>query len=141
MRTTIENASIGEEVARSANLDDNAFACGFGGWSWYRLENAEINGQAMDPAQSRWYKSGIFPNVWHFGAGLEYMPWKQVGKYFDGVEIALRVEYARYYQTLGLDLSEIPLDELRLLFATLDDIPGSDRVVRDEFLFGLSISF
>jgi hypothetical protein len=112
------------------------------GWSWYRLENVQINGIPLDPAESQWiHPGGFMPNVWHYGLGIEFIPWWRVGRNFDGVEIAMRIEYARYTQDLGLDLSEIPLSQLRLVFPTLGDIPGKDRVVCNNLMFGISISF
>ena len=111
------------------------------GWVWYRLENAQVNGVPFVPANSAWVKPRrIWPNVWHFGAGLEFVPWKRNGRYFHGAEIAVRLEYARYVQDLGLDLSRIPLEELGLVFRTAADIPGG-RATRDDFLIGLTLTF
>jgi hypothetical protein len=44
-------------------------------------------------------------------------------------------------QFLGLDLSGIPLENLGLVFTTLGDVPSSERVYRNEFAFGLTLSF
>jgi hypothetical protein len=79
--------------------------------------------------------------VWHFGAGIEYVPWTRIGKFASGAEVAFRFEYARYVQDLGLDLTSISLDRLEFFFDTLGDVPGGDRVTRDDFLFGITVSF
>ena len=89
----------------------------------------------MDQAKEVW------PNVWHVGLGIEYIPWKRVGKFPSGMDLAFRFEYARYMENLGLDLSAVPLGKLEIFFPTLGDVPGSDRVHRDDFVFGLSLSF
>jgi hypothetical protein len=49
-RTTIENASNGEEVASSTNLDDNAFAYGFGGGLMIRVYDSRKK-EAVKPVQ------------------------------------------------------------------------------------------
>lgn len=112
------------------------------GWSWYRLENVSANGVPFEPAITDWIKpDGIWPNTWHLGIGIELVPWKRVGKLPRGAELAFRVEYARYWQNLGLDLSKVSLQRLQLLFPTLGDVPGADRVHRDDFVFGMTLSF
>jgi len=112
------------------------------GWSWYRLENVRANGEPFTQAESDWVKpNSIWPNVWHLGLGIEFIPWKRVGKFPGGMELAFRFEYARYMEDLGLDLSGVPLDELGLIFNTLGDVPGGDLVTRDDFIFGLTLSF
>lgn len=112
------------------------------GWSWYRLENVRANGEVFDPAATDWIKpKSIWPNTWHFGLGVEFIPWKRFGKLPGGLDLALRIEYARYVQDLGLDLSQISLDRLGILFDELGDIPGTESVTRDDFLLGATLSF
>jgi hypothetical protein len=118
------------------------FVKGGYGWIWYRAENTQANGVPFDPASSDWVKPRrIWPNAWHFGAGIEYIPWKRSGRYFRGAELAFRVEYTRYIHDLGLDLSGIPLERLDLLYDSIGDLPGGDRVTREDFLLGLTLSF
>jgi hypothetical protein len=112
------------------------------GWSWYRLENAQANGVPFEPANTDWIKpKNIWPNVWHFGVGLEYIPWKSIGTFPGGTELSLRFEYGRYMESLGLDLSSISLDHLSVAFPTLGDVPLDAQVARNDFLFGLTLSF
>jgi hypothetical protein len=75
------------------------------GWSWYRLEKVQANGEPFEPAESEWIKpKSIWPNVWHIGLGIEFIPWKRVGKFPGGVDVSFRFEYALYMENLGLDL-------------------------------------
>jgi hypothetical protein len=112
------------------------------GWSWYRAENIQANDIAFDPSRTDWIgPDSIWPNVWHFGLGLEYIPFRRVGLFPGGVELAFRLEYARYYETLGLDLSLIPLDRLSTFFTYLGEVPGGERVTRNDYTFGMTLSF
>jgi len=113
------------------------------GWAWYRLENVSIVGDLLDPPDSPWIgPSNVLPNVWHYGLGLEYVPSRRVGLIPGGLEVAFRLEYGRYTQALGLDLSDIPLEDLSLLFPTLGDVPSEGtRVHRDDLMLGVSLTF
>jgi hypothetical protein len=118
------------------------FVKGGYGWAWYRIENVQANGVPFEPAESEWIKPrNLWPNVWHFGAGVEFIPWRRYGKFTGGAEIAFRLEYARYVQDLGLDLSGVTLDRLDIFFDTLGEVPGNSRVTRDDFLAGVTLSF
>lgn len=111
------------------------------GWSWYRVENAQSDGQPLQPAESTWVKPSIWPNVWHLGLGLEMIPWKRVGKLPGGLELSFCLQYALYMENLKLDLSQLALSDLGLIFPTLGDVPGNKLVTRNEFLFGLTITY
>jgi len=112
------------------------------GWSWYRIENVQSDGIPFTPAESEWYgPDNVLPNVWHYGLGVELIPWKRVGQFGSGIEVALRLELARYSQTLGLDLSQVRLADLQTFFNTLADVPGGTRVARTDVLVGLSLTF
>jgi hypothetical protein len=117
------------------------FVKGGYGWSWYRLENVQADGVPFDPANSSWFDPGWWPGVWHYGLGVEWIPWRRPGVDGGGFEVAMRLEYARYQQALRLDFSDVPLEELELLFPTLGDVPADARVHRNDFLLGLSITF
>jgi hypothetical protein len=112
------------------------------GWSWYRVENARANGVPFEPADSEWFgPDSVWPNVWHYGLGAEFVPFRRVGTDSGGIEVAVRLEYVRYTQILGLDLSEVALDELSVLFNTLADVPNAERVHRNDLTVGLVITF
>lgn len=118
--------------------DFNALAL----WSWYRVENVQSNAVPFEPADSEWFGPGsLWPNVWHYGLGVELIPFRRVGTEGGGLELALRLEYVRHRQTLALDFSEVALEELRFLFTTLGDVPASERVHRNDFTVGLVLTF
>jgi hypothetical protein len=118
------------------------FVKGGYGWSWYRLENIQANGVPFPTSESAWIKpNSIWPNTWHLGAGVEYIPWKRIGTFVDGIDVAFRAEYNWYTQTLGVDLSGVALSDLDLLFDTLADVPGGERATRNVFTFGATVSF
>ncbi len=113
------------------------------GWSWLRLENVQTDGIPFTPATTDWTgPDNILPNVRHYGLGLEVVPWPRVGDaLLTGLDVGLRVEFVRYSQALGLDLSHVPLERLQLLFPTLADVPSSERVNRNDFIIGVTLSF
>ena len=110
------------------------------GWSWYRLEDVRDSNGPFDPVDTDWISPGFWPNVWHFGAGIEIVPLKRVGVLPGGLDLAFRVEYNRYNETLGVDLSSIPLENLGIIFPTLADLPDAGTH-RDELLLGITLSF
>lgn len=111
------------------------------GWSWYRLEDVQSNGTPFDPVNSSWFDPSWWPNVWHYGLGIEWVPWRRAGVDGGGFEVAARLEYARFQQTLRIDFSEVPLEDLSPIFPTLADIPSNTGVHRNDFLIGFSITF
>ncbi len=117
------------------------FVKGGYGWSWYRLQDVQSNGVPFDPANTDWFKPSLWPTVWHYGLGVEFIPWKRVGIDGGGIEAAIRLEYARFQQTLRLDFSDVPLGDLAILWDKLGDVPVDTRVSRNDFLIGVSITF
>jgi hypothetical protein len=118
------------------------FVKGGYGWAWYRVENVQANGVPFDPAESEWWgPDNVFPNVWHYGVGAEFIPWKRIGRMPGGLELALRVELTRYSQGLGLDLSQVPLRDLEIFFSTLEEVPSARRVARNDLLVGFTLTF
>ena len=112
------------------------------GWSWYRLEKIQANGVPFENSESDWIKpNSLWPNVWHLGAGFEYVPWKRSGPGTGGFELALNAEYCWFTEKLGIDLSGVSLEELDLLYDTLGDVPNDERASRHVFTFGLTASF
>jgi len=112
------------------------------GWSWYRLEDAKANGEPFSTPNSPWLgNKNILPNTFHLGAGFEYIVIKSFGQFPSGIDLSIRAEYALSTEKLDLDLSSIPLENLRLLFPTLNDIPNQGTVTRHNVLLGLTLSF
>ena len=118
------------------------------GWSWYRLENVMSNGVLFEDPNSEWFNqpsfdsfSSVLPNTWHWGLGLELILLKSYAQFPKGIDMSLRVEYAVFYNSLGLDLSAFSLRDLSLAFPTLGDVPQSGSVYRRNFNLILSISY
>jgi len=73
------------------------------GLSWYRLEDVMAFGDTLGGGASRWVrKPGLFenllPNTWHFGAGLEVIPFRAPSR----VDLSLKASAARHSHDLGL---------------------------------------
>jgi len=112
------------------------------GWSWYRLQDIAVNGNPFSTPTIDWIgPESLWPNTWHYGLGIEWLFARNLGSGIGGIDIGLRAEWARYSQSLDVDLSDIPLDELAILFPRLDDVPGDEGVHRNDFVLGLTISF
>ncbi len=118
------------------------------GWSWYRLENVKSNGEKFRQPNSEWFNqpsfeslSSVLPNTWHWGAGLELILLKSYAQFPRGIDLSLRFEYAVFYNSLGLDLSNISLNDLSLAFPKLGDVPKEGVVTRKNFNLVLSISY
>ena len=79
------------------------------GWSWYRVEQAKIDGEAMGNPNGPWIRRpgdgwrNLLPNTGHVGAGMEFMLRTSSAKPLAGVDIAMRVDWAWYFHRLGLE--------------------------------------
>ena len=118
------------------------------GLSWYRLENAQANGEMFLTKDSEWIRKpsisplkNILPNTWHIGGGLEFMILKRRGRLPGGLDLGVRAEYALFVHQLGLDLSNVSLKSLELLFPTVGSLPGGETVTREGFHFGIIVGF
>jgi len=118
------------------------------GWSWYRLENVQANGVTFDTPNSDWIRQPSFsplknllPNTWHLGGGLEFIIFKSYGKIPKGIDASIRAEYTWFAHSLGLDLSNISLDRLKIVFPKLGDVPTGGTVTRDQINAILTIGF
>jgi hypothetical protein len=111
------------------------------GWTWYRLENAQAVGVPTDPATTTWLSPGLVPSTWHLGLGAEWVLAEDLGGGVGGFDIGLRAEVGRYWETLRLDLSNVDLDVLSLLFDNIAQVPGAARVARTDVSLSLSLSF
>jgi hypothetical protein len=118
------------------------------GWSWYRLQNVQANGKKFNTPNSEWIRQPSFspvknllPNTWHLGGGLEFIIIKGYGKIPKGIDVSIRAEYIWFVHSLGLDLSNITLDRLKLAFPTLGDVPNGGTVTRHQINAILTIGF
>jgi len=118
------------------------------GWTWYRLENVQANGRLFSEPNSEWINkpsfdsfSSILPNTWHFGLGVEVIFLKSMAQFPRGIDLSLRLEYAAFFNKLGLDLSHIPVQDLSIAFPTYGDIPKSSTVMRHNINLIFSLSY
>jgi hypothetical protein len=118
------------------------------GWTWYRLENVQSNGQLFESPNSEWFNkpsfdsfSDILPNTWHWGFGVELILLRSTSQFPHGLDFSIRAEYAVFYNNLGLDLSHVSVRDLALVFPTYGDIPKSVTVSRQNINIVLSLSY
>ncbi len=79
------------------------------GLSWYRLEETEANGQPLANPESPWVRQpqlsglkNLFPNTWHGGLGVEWLPIKSSAPIPRGIDIGLEAEFTLFSHKLGL---------------------------------------
>jgi len=118
-----------------------AYVKGGYGWAWYRLDDVQSNGVPFTPARTAWNGPGILPNVWHYGLGVEWVPLRQLGGDPGGFDLGIRAEFVRYTQNLKVDLSGVSLQDLGILFRTLDDVPAAQRAAHNDLVLALTLSF
>ncbi|MBN1481407.1 hypothetical protein EH223_03480 [candidate division KSB1 bacterium] len=118
------------------------------GLSWYRLENAQANGEVFMTKDSEWIRQpsisplkNILPNTWHVGGGIEFLILKKRGRVPQGLDLSVRADYTLFVHRLGLDLSNVRLDKLKLFFPTAGSIPGGETVTRDGFNLAITLGF
>jgi hypothetical protein len=75
------------------------------GWSWYRLENTAVGGELVSEPTS----ATIDNFTWHYGLGLEWFLISSFAPPPKGIDVGLRLEWARYNHSLGLDQISNPL--------------------------------
>lgn len=84
------------------------FARGGYGWSRYRLENVSTNGIPLREPNSPWtpvldWKRPLtfLPNTWHFGGGIEWVPFRNIRS--SVIDIGIQAEALIYAHSLGID--------------------------------------
>ena len=82
------------------------------GLSWYRLEETEANGEPLANPNSPWVRrpqlkglKNLFPNTWHGGLGVEWLPIRSSAPIPRGIDIGLEAEFTLF--THGLGLSDV----------------------------------
>lgn len=82
------------------------------GLSWYRLEKTEANGEPLASPNSPWVRQpqlkglkNLFPNTWHGGLGVEWLPIRSSAPIPRGIDIGLEAEFTLF--THGLGLSDV----------------------------------
>jgi len=110
------------------------------GLSWYRLEKLTFDGEPIEHPTSPWIRKpsltsfkNLLPNTWHYGFGIEVIPFKSFGAVPGGLDIGLRIEFVNFYHSVGLDF-EPWLGEVA---SKIGDI----KVTRKNLNFVLTVSF
>ena len=100
------------------------FATGGYGWSWYRLENVSTNGIPLPEPNSPWSHvphwkrpSTFLPNTWHFGGGIEWVPFQNINRPLWGLDIGIQAEALIYRHSLGIDFDTNYITPSGILFA------------------------
>ncbi len=114
------------------------------GLSWYRIENASVNGTLLDASTTPWVRrpsvkkfKNLLPNTFHLGIGAEFIAIKSTR----GIDISLSADYRVYTHELGVDLVNAPLSTFIELGFTPDQFPENKRVWRHTFSGLFTISF
>jgi len=110
------------------------------GLSWYRLENLTFEGELLDYPNAPWVRKPSFfpfknllPNTWHYGLGIEVVPFKSFAAMPRGIDIGLRIEFVNFYHSVGLDFEPWLGDVASKI--------GDIKVTRNNLNFMLTISF
>lgn len=84
------------------------------GLSWYRLENVSTNGEPLPHPNGPWVNQPnwkrpltLLPNTWHFGGGIEWVPFRNVEASPIGSDIGIRGEALIYRHPLGIDIDTV----------------------------------
>jgi hypothetical protein len=84
------------------------------GLSWYRLTNVTVAGIPLTTPDADWVRrpsisplSNLLPNTWHYGAGIEIIPFHPRAP-LTGVSAGLQLEWGMYNHSLGLGNLTIP---------------------------------
>lgn len=105
------------------------------GWSWYRLEDISAGGFELNNDRTPWIHKTTqrtfrlpLPNSWHWGVGVEYIPWSSP----EGFDMGICVEYTSSAQSFSADLVSLSGNTMP---------QGICRVPIREIRFSLSLSY
>jgi len=118
------------------------------GLTWYRLENYSTNGELIDDPESAWIRrpsllkfDNLLPNTWHFGAGLEALPVRNVGPLPGGLDLSFTLEWLLFTNKLGLDKVGVDIEDFILLGVPADELPRERWVSRHTINALVTVSF
>jgi len=110
------------------------------GFSWYRLENLTADGELLENPNTPWIRKpslfppeNLLPNTWHYGFGIELIPYKSYAEIPRGIDIGLRLEFVNFYHSVGLDFEP--------WLGDVAEKVGDVKVWRENINFVLTISF
>ena len=112
------------------------------GISFYRIENITGDGEKIAHPDTPWARRptwhklyNLIPNTWHFGYGIEFVPFKNYGSFPKSLDVGIRLEWLWFNNKLGLDFGDIlQFGDFKL---GLDDI----TITRSAINLLLTISF
>ena len=119
------------------------------GLSWYRLERVRVDGDTIDVPDSPWVRrpslsplENLLPNTFHLGAGIEALTvLSRRPSLPGGLDVGLKLEWAAYFHPLGLELEDVPVEDLINLGASADQLPRNTGQVRHSVSVGATVSF
>jgi len=110
------------------------------GLSWYRLENIIADGEPLENPNTPWIRKPSFfpfknllPNTWHYGFGIEVIPYRSFAEIPRGIDIGLRLEFVNFYHSVGLDFEP--------WLGDVAEKVGDVKVWRENINFVLTLSF
>jgi hypothetical protein len=110
------------------------------GLSWYRLENLIADGEPLEHPNTPWIRrpsffpfKNLLPNTWHYGFGIEVIPYKSYADIPRGIDIGLHLEFVNFYHSVGLDFEP--------WLGDVAEKVGDVKVWRENINFVLTISF
>ncbi len=117
------------------------------GLSWYRMEETRTNGELLDTPNSPFIRlpsfehpTNFLPNTWHWGLGLEFISIKSFAPPPKGIDVSLGVEYRLFYNNLGLDFEDLPVESFIRAGFSADRFPQNQQINRSVFHFVLTVS-
>lgn len=88
------------------------------GLSWFRVRNATLGGEPLDPGGIDYLRQPSFfppenllPNTFHAGAGLEFLPVRNFGPFPAGLDLGFRASFSLFFHGLGVDETETGLSD------------------------------
>lgn len=83
------------------------------GLSWYRLTDAAVAGEPLEPDGTGWVRKpsiippeDLLPNTWHAGLGIEVVPVRSFAPFPTGVDVGARLGWTIHAHGLGLGRDE-----------------------------------
>lgn len=106
------------------------------GLSWYRLTDATLGGQPMEPDRTEWIRQpslfppeNLLPNTWHAGFGVEVVPVRSFAPFPRGLDVGIRASWSVFAHGLGLRRPELLSEQ------------ESVTVGRGHFNLGVSLTY
>jgi len=86
------------------------------GWSWYQVKDLATDGVPLTEPDGPWIRqptffpnSNLWPNTWHYGAGVEFFLISSNAPLPRGLDVSLKGEWASYSSNLGVSFENAAL--------------------------------